>query len=118
MQFLGVKYNTLTSDFKTALLGSFQDGVLEAAKATTLKTVIDDRGMKIPVFNSHDNEDACPIYKREVSSSTRCTNKFQEKSIFCFKKLLYEPFLWLTERSERNHSIPWGKFHYLHRYKR
>ena len=109
MQFLGVKYNTLTSDFKTALLGSFQDGVLEAAKATTLKTVIDDRGMKIPVFNSHDNEDACPIYKREVSSSTRCTNKFQEKSIFRFKKLLYEPFLWLTERSERNHSIHWGK---------
>ena len=87
MQFLGVKYNTLTSDFKTALLGSFQDGVLEAAKATTSKTVIDDRGMKIPVFNSHDNEDACPIYKREVSSSTRCTNKFQEKSIFRFKKI-------------------------------
>ena len=55
-----------SSDFKTALVGSFQDGVLEAAKATTLKTVIDDRGMKIPIFNGHDTEDG-PIYKRDVS---------------------------------------------------
>merc|ERR1711953_186597 len=69
----GMRIAYLYPDFKTALLGSFQDGVLEAAKATTLKTVIDDRGMKIPVFNSHDNEDACPIYKREVSSYDHVT---------------------------------------------
>ena len=56
-----------SSDFKTALVGSFQDGVLEAAKATTLKTVIDDRGMRIPIFNGHDTEDG-PIFKRDVST--------------------------------------------------
>jgi hypothetical protein len=35
------------SDFKTALVGSFVDGVLEHAQEARLKTVVDDAGVKV-----------------------------------------------------------------------
>ena len=60
----------LYPDFKTALVGTFVDGVLEEAKATTLKTVVDDRGIKIPIFN----EAVGPTYCREISNYTFVTN--------------------------------------------
>ena len=69
-QLTGMRVSYLYPDFKTALIGSFEDGFLEAAKATTLKTVIDDRGMKIPIFN----EPLGPTYKREVSIPHRDKN--------------------------------------------
>ena len=40
----------LYPDFKTAFVGSFVDGVFEAAQEAELKTVIDDNGIKMPIF--------------------------------------------------------------------
>jgi hypothetical protein len=35
------------ADFKTALVGSFVEGVLEQAQVAQLKTVVDDYGVKV-----------------------------------------------------------------------
>ena len=40
----------LYPDFKTALMGSFVEGVMETARETELKNVIDDSGIKVPIF--------------------------------------------------------------------
>ena len=40
----------LYPDFKTALMGSFVEGVMETARETELKNVIDDNGIKVPIF--------------------------------------------------------------------
>ena len=40
----------LYPDFKTALVGSFVEGVMECAQEAELKTVIDDNGIKVPIF--------------------------------------------------------------------
>ena len=37
----------LFPDFKTALVGSFIDGVLDQAQEARLKTVVDDSGVKV-----------------------------------------------------------------------
>ena len=56
-------------DFRTALVGSFVDGFLEEARPTTLRTVIDDRGMKIPIFNECQDK----VYKRDISDYDHVT---------------------------------------------
>lgn len=61
----------LYPDFKTAFIGSFEDGTLESVQAVTLKSVIDDRGVKIPIFT----EAKGPLYKREVSDFDHVTNE-------------------------------------------
>jgi hypothetical protein len=61
----------LYPDFKTGFIGSFEDGVLESAQAVTLKSVVDDRGIKIPIFS----EASGPLYKREVSDYDHVTNE-------------------------------------------
>ena len=40
----------LYPDFKTALVGSFVDGVMECAQEAELKTTINDDGIKVPIF--------------------------------------------------------------------
>ena len=40
----------LYPDFKTALIGSFTDGVMESAQEAELKSIIDDNGVKVPLF--------------------------------------------------------------------
>ena len=60
----GMRIAYLYPDFKTAFVGSFDDGFLELAQAAQLKTVVDDRGIKIPVFTQPSG----PHYKREIST--------------------------------------------------
>ncbi len=49
--FIKIYFNVILhlniSDFKTALVGSFVDGVLEHAQEARLKTVVDDAGVKV-----------------------------------------------------------------------
>jgi histone-lysine N-methyltransferase SETD7 len=40
----------LYPDYKTALVGSFTDGVMECAQEAELKAIIDDNGIKVPLF--------------------------------------------------------------------
>ena len=40
----------LYPDYKTALVGSFTDGVMESAQEAELKAIIDDSGIKVPMF--------------------------------------------------------------------
>ena len=67
MYFCRIAY--IYPDFLTALVGSFTDGFLDEARPTTLKTVIDERGMKIPIFNKCQDQ----IYKRDISDYDHVT---------------------------------------------
>ena len=49
----------LYPDFKTALIGSFTDGVMESAQEAELKSIIDDNGVKVPLFTEPTGD----IYK-------------------------------------------------------
>lgn len=60
----------LYPDYITALVGSFEKGQMESARPTTLKTVVDDRGLKIPIFA----EPTGPSYIREISNYTHVTS--------------------------------------------
>lgn len=60
----------LYPDFKTAFVGTFVDGCLEEAQAAKLRSVVDDRGIKIPYFT----EPYGPTYKRDVSNFDHVTN--------------------------------------------
>ena len=40
----------LYPDYKTALVGSFTDGVMERAQEAELKSIIDADGVKVPLF--------------------------------------------------------------------
>jgi len=68
-QLTGMRITYLYPDFKTAFLGSFEDGILESAQAVTLRSVIDDRGVKIPLFS----EPKGPMYKRDISDYDHVT---------------------------------------------
>ncbi len=48
----GMRIAYLYPDFKTAFVGSFEKGILESAQVAFLKTVVDDRGMKVIVLIS------------------------------------------------------------------
>ncbi len=50
----GIRVAYLYPDFRTALVGSFSEGILERAQAAELKTVIEDRGVKVPIFTEPD----------------------------------------------------------------
>ena len=43
----GIRVAYLYPDYRTALVGSFSDGIMERAQAAELKTVIDDKGIKV-----------------------------------------------------------------------
>ena len=47
----------LYPDFKTALVGSFVDGVMECAQEAELKTTINDSGIKVPIFTEPKGEE-------------------------------------------------------------
>ena len=40
----------LYPDLRTAIVGNFTDGILDFGRVAYLKTVIDDRGIKVPIF--------------------------------------------------------------------
>ena len=60
-----------TVDFRTALVGHFEDGLMKAAQVATLKTLIDDGGVKVPIFT----EPQGPIYKRELAGYDHVTSE-------------------------------------------
>ena len=61
----------LFPDLRTAFVGSFQNGVMREAKASTLNDVLLDYGcIKVPKFT----EQAGPTYKREISTSDFVTD--------------------------------------------
>jgi len=66
----GMRIAYLYPDYITALVGSFEKGQMESARPTTLKTVVDDRGLKIPIFA----EPTGPSYIREISNYTHVTS--------------------------------------------
>ncbi len=67
----GIRVAYLYPDFRTALVGNFTDGVMERAQAARLKTVIDDRGIKVPIFSEPEG----PAFKREISTYDRVTSE-------------------------------------------
>lgn len=67
----GMRIAYLYTDFKTAFVGTFENGFLEAAQVARLKTVIDVRGIKVPIFT----EPTGPMYKREVANFERLTTE-------------------------------------------
>lgn len=67
----GMRIAYIYPDFKTAFVGSFEDSFLESVQAAHLKTVVDDRGMKIPIFT----EPTGPPYKREISDYDHVTQE-------------------------------------------
>ena len=70
-QLTGMRIAYLFPDFKTGFLGSFDEGIMEAAQAVTLRSVIDTGGIKIPLFT----EPKGPMYKREISDYDRVTSE-------------------------------------------
>merc|ERR1712038_994202 len=60
----------LYPDFKTALIGSFTDGVMESAQEAELKSIIDDNGVKVPLFT----EPTGPEFKREIATFDKVTS--------------------------------------------
>ena len=61
----------LYPDFKTALLGKFEETTLISAQATTLAQVVEENRLLIPLF--HDPQG--PVYKRDVSNLEYMTNE-------------------------------------------
>ena len=43
----GIRIAYLYPDYKTAFVGTFSDGFMEFAQVARLKTVIEDRGIKV-----------------------------------------------------------------------
>jgi len=72
-QISGMRIAYIYPDFRTAYIGQFEDGILESAKATILKTVVDQNGIKIPIFDEPDG----PSFNREVSNFDFVTNSPQ-----------------------------------------
>jgi len=60
----------LYPDFKTALMGSFVEGVMETARETELKNVIDDNGIKVPIFAEPEGSE----YTREIATFDKVTS--------------------------------------------
>ena len=60
----------LYPDFKTALLGQFEDGELIQAQAVTLECVLEEDRLLIPLFSEPEG----PMYTREISELHRMTS--------------------------------------------
>ena len=60
----GLRVAYIFPDYKTAFVGGFSDGILEGAQVARLKAVIEDRGVKVPMFT----EPTGPNYDREIST--------------------------------------------------
>jgi histone-lysine N-methyltransferase SETD7 len=67
----GMRVAYIYPDFKTAFVGTFEAGVLESVQVAFLKSVVDDRGIKIPIFT----EATGPMYTREVSDYEHVTSE-------------------------------------------
>ena len=52
------------------MVGHFEDGLMRAAQVATLKTLIDDGGVKVPIFT----EPQGPYYKRELATYDHVTS--------------------------------------------
>ena len=60
----GIRIAYLYPDFKTAIVGNFTDAILDHGKVAVLKTVIEDRGIKVPIFT----EPGGPDFIREIAT--------------------------------------------------
>ncbi len=67
----GIRVAYLYPDFRTALVGSFSEGILERAQAAELKTVIEDRGVKVPIFTEPDGPGESGILEFNFKGKTR-----------------------------------------------
>ena len=56
----------LYPDFKTALIGEFEETTLVRAQATSLAQVVEENNLLIPLF--HEPSGAGPVYQRDVST--------------------------------------------------
>ena len=63
-KFTGMRMAYIYPDFRTTLFGCFEDGILKSAQACQVKTVIEDMGIKIPIFT----EPRGAFYKRELAT--------------------------------------------------
>ena len=70
-RFTGLRIAYLYPDFQTALVGHFENGVMKAAQVATLKTTIEDLGVKVPIFT----EPKGPFYKRELATFDLVTSE-------------------------------------------
>jgi len=69
-QMSGIRIAYIYPDFRTALVGHFEDGLMKAAQVASLKTIIDDGGIKVPIFT----EPRGPYYKRELATYDHVTS--------------------------------------------
>lgn len=60
----------LYPDLKTALVGTFSDGIMDYAQVAYLKSVIEDKGIKIPIFTEPDGR----LHKREIATTKFVTS--------------------------------------------
>lgn len=67
----GIRVAYLYPDFRTALVGHFEDGLMKAAQVATLKTTIDDFGIKVPIFTEPKGD----IYRRELATFDMVTSE-------------------------------------------
>ncbi|CAB4068287.1 SETD7 [Lepeophtheirus salmonis] len=58
----GIRIAYIFPDYQTALVGTFTKGVLEYARVAYLKTVVEDRGIKVPIFS----EPSGCLYEHEI----------------------------------------------------
>ena len=68
-QLSGPDITYLYPDCQTALMGQFEDGELKQAQAVTLKCVVEENNMMIPLFSEPQGS----MYAREVSELHRMT---------------------------------------------
>lgn len=66
----GIRIAYLYPDFITAFVGNFNQGIMEFAQVAELKSVIDDKGIKVPMFTEPNGR----LYKREISTYDFVTN--------------------------------------------
>lgn len=66
----GIRVAYIYPDFQTALVGNYSNGILDFAQVAHLKAVIDDKGIKIPLFTEPNGR----LYKREIATYDHVTS--------------------------------------------
>lgn len=82
-QLTGVRLAYLYPDFRTALVGTFNEGYMEFGQVACLKAVVDDRGVKVK-RKEMKNE-----MKRGIKNTTKHTKTLLIRGIsFCFSQIV------------------------------
>eukprot|EP00096_Caligus_rogercresseyi_P013500 TRINITY_DN6132_c0_g1_i1.p1 TRINITY_DN6132_c0_g1~~TRINITY_DN6132_c0_g1_i1.p1 ORF type:complete len:539 (-),score=84.83 TRINITY_DN6132_c0_g1_i1:1625-3199(-) len=66
----GIRIAYVYPDHQTALVGTFTKGILENARVAYLKTVVEDKGIKVPIFSEPEG----PLYEYERPDEKILTN--------------------------------------------